>query len=241
VWVDEVDPLGRKAGEALWPDKYNEDDLERVRMSLGEYDWNALYQQRPYSRQGGMFKRDWLAVVDVMPERIVSRVRYWDKAASAGKGDFTVGVLLAKAADGMIFVEHVVRGQWSTYERDKVMERTAQADLQRVGAQVVFWQEMEPGSSGIDSAQSTAKYVLSSGIAIHSQRVTGSKETRANPWSSACEAGMVRLLRAPWNAQFVDEHAAFPNGLHDDQVDASAGAYGQIVRGGKRVARSYQG
>lgn len=54
------DALGRTPGAALWPERYNEKDLQVIRKSVGEYVWSALYQQRPQSDEGGKIKREWL-------------------------------------------------------------------------------------------------------------------------------------------------------------------------------------
>jgi phage terminase large subunit-like protein len=40
------------------------------------------------------------------------------------------------------------------------------------------------------------------------------------------------MLRGEWNAALLDELAAFPNGQHDDQVDACAGAFNGLTIGG---------
>jgi predicted phage terminase large subunit-like protein len=51
----------------------------------------------------------------------------------------------------------------------------------------------------------------------------GGKVARAAAVSPLIEAGNVYLphpLYAPWVNDFIEEGAAFPNGAHDDQVDA---------------------
>jgi predicted phage terminase large subunit-like protein len=64
-----------------------------------------------------------------------------------------------------------------------------------------------------------------SGYAFRGHRTTGSKEVRANPLSAAAENGNVKLLRASWNRDFLNELEAFPLGAHDDQVGATSGAF----------------
>jgi predicted phage terminase large subunit-like protein len=232
VWIDEKDPLGRRAGEALWEAKYNEEDLKRIQVNIGEYDWSALYQQRPYLRLGGFFQRDWFAIVEAPPkaEEIRQRVRYWDKAGTTG-GDFTAGVLMSVTHDDIYTVEHVARGQWSPGERDAVMLKTAREDAKRPGAATMIWQFKDPGSAGLDSAQATNRMFAKKGFAAYFETVTGSKEVRSGPWSSMCQGGGVRLVRGGWNAAYIEEHVAFPRGKFDDQVDASDGAFGKLVSG----------
>lgn len=42
-----TDAIGRKKGEALCPDRYNEQDLAKIRGGSSEKVWYSLYQQRP--------------------------------------------------------------------------------------------------------------------------------------------------------------------------------------------------
>jgi predicted phage terminase large subunit-like protein len=60
----------------------------------------------------------------------------------------------------------------------------------------------------------------------------GSKEARASAVSPFVEAGAVHLPApelAPWVVGFVEEHAAFPNSAHDDQVDATSQALNRLL------------
>jgi predicted phage terminase large subunit-like protein len=230
VWEEKEDPLGRKEGQALWPEKYDEGDLGRIEANVGPYDFQALYQQRPFARQGRMFKRDWFVTANEPPtaNTIVERVRFWDKAGTEGGGAFTCGVLMCRTTEGQIYVEHVERGQWETYERDERIVATGQSDRQRPGPTTIIWHEREPGSAGEDSAKSLAAKLARAGLTNYFELPTGSKEVRAGPWSSACMAGIVRLVNGGWNKAFIEEHVAFPKGRYKDQVDASSGAYGKV-------------
>jgi hypothetical protein len=55
-------------------------------------------------------------------------------------------------------------------------------------------------------------------------RISGDKVARAGPFSAAAERGHVYVVEARWNQPFFDELEAFPEGDHDDQVDAVSGA-----------------
>jgi hypothetical protein len=43
------------------------------------------------------------------------------------------------------------------------------------------------------------------------------------------EAGNVALVPGPWNGAFLDELSTFPQGAHDDQVDAASLAFSQLT------------
>jgi predicted phage terminase large subunit-like protein len=228
------DPLGREPGAALWPGRFDVDDLARIRRVLGTASYTALYQQRPMPAEGGMFRRDWFEVVQAAPAT-ARRVRYWDKAGTEGDGDYTAGVLMAVDGDGVYYVCDVARGQWSALQRERVIRQTAERD----GAAVPVWVEQEPGSGGKESAQATIRALA--GFTVRAERVTGDKATRAMPLAAQCEARNVKLVRGAWNGAFLDELTVFPQGKHDDQVDALSGAFAKLARPQPRAGFSYQG
>ena len=222
--AEKDDPLGRSVGDALCPDRYPREELLKIRTVQGGRSFSALYQQEPQEQEGDIFKRSWFGYERELPTGC-RYVRYWDRAATADGGDFTAGVLMAKTPDFYVVVD-VVRGQWSTYERDKKIRQTAEIDYQKYG-NVRIVGEQEPGSSGVDAARAFVR--LLDGFSVTVDRVTGDKATRAEPLASQCEAGSVRLMVGAWNEEFLDELCSFPNGAHDDQVDGASGAYNKLV------------
>lgn len=216
------DLLGRALGEPLCADRFDRTALADIRATLGTWAYTALYQQRPMPAGGGMFKREWLPIVEAAPAQ-GRRVRYYDKAGTPGGGDYSVGVLLSRTADGVFYIEHVVRGQWSALERERILRQTAELD----GPSVAIWLEQEPGSGGKESAEASVRSL--SGFTVHAEPVTGAKDVRAAPFAAQCEAGNVRLVRGAWNGAFIDELLSFPSGAHDDQVDAAAGAFNKLA------------
>jgi predicted phage terminase large subunit-like protein len=221
------DPLNRHAGDPLCPQRYGKETLESIRRDVGSLAWAAQYQGVPRLAEGNRFKRQWFPIVEASPGS-GQRVRYWDQAATSGGGCYTAGVLMCRGSDRIFYIEDVVRGQWSAADRDKVMKQTAELDLQKYGyGNVRIWVEEEPGSGGKESAQ--AKIQLLAGHVVHAEKVTGSKEVRADPLAAQAEAGNVRLVRGVWNAAYLEEMASFPNGRYSDQVDASSGAFNKLA------------
>ena len=55
--AEEDDALGRAEGEALWPGRYDQRQLEAIRQAQLPRYWSALYQQRPSPAEGFLFKR----------------------------------------------------------------------------------------------------------------------------------------------------------------------------------------
>lgn len=216
-----LEPDERKPGEALCQERYPLTKLNVIKARIGAYYWGALYQQRPAPREGNMFKRAWFGIVDAIPAEAI-QVRFWDKAASDGKGDYTVGVKMA-CANGIYYIVDVIRGQWSSGERDKVIRQTAILD----GRDVTQYAEEEPGSSGKDAGLAFVNLLV--GFSAKAIRSTGDKVTRADPLASQAEVGNVKLVKGVWNRAFLEEITSFPTGAHDDQVDGASGAFNQVV------------
>ena len=177
-------------------------------------------QQRPSPRGGGMFKIDKFELIDRFnPDQVLRSVRYWDKAGTQGGGAFTAGVLIHRMRDKSYVVADVVHGQWSSGIREQRIKQVAELD----GSKVRIWVEQEPGSGGKESAESTIRNLT--GYTARADRVTGSKEVRAEPYAAQVEIGNVSILNRQWTKVFLQEHESFPVGKRKDQVDAAAGAF----------------
>jgi predicted phage terminase large subunit-like protein len=222
------DPLGRRPGAPLCPQRYSRQALLKLAPggaeAVGTQVWNAEYQGVPRAPEGNLFKRTWFRLVPEIP-RQGRFVRYWDKAGTQGDGDYTVGLLMCEH-EGLYYVVDIIRGQWSALRRKKVMKQVAELDAMRYG-HVTIWVEQEPGSGGKESAEMTVQDLA--GYSIHIERSTHSKVVRSEPFRAQCEAGNVYLKRARWNGTYIDELIAFPNGTNDDQVDTSSGAFNKLA------------
>jgi predicted phage terminase large subunit-like protein len=227
--AEDNDPLGREPGQPLWPARYGLKRLDEIKFTLGPYGWSSLYQQHPTPPEGNTIKRQWLEhLVDQVP-RDLYRVRYLDKAGTEGAGAYTVGVLCAyDQATGLFYIEDVIRGQWEFNQREAIIKSTAQMDRQQYGAGgVLILIEKEGGSGGKESAQRTIQGLR--GFAIEADTPTGSKDTRMIPFATTASNGLVRLKRAPWNDDYVDELIAIPFGKYRDQGDCTSGAHNKLV------------
>lgn len=217
-----IHPDWREPGQALCAERYPIERLTRMRRRIGEFFFGALFQQRPRPRDGGMFSGS-PDFVEAVPAG-ATRVRYWDKAGAApGKGDYTVGVLLAHL-DGITYIEDVERGQWPAAERNKKIRETAELD--RARGKVTHWIEQPPG---LAKEATDAVITLLQGFAAYADPVKGDKAERAEPFAAQWQAGNVKLVRGPWNRAYLEELRAFPTGKHDDQVDGSSGGYNKLA------------
>lgn len=220
----EADP--RPPGAALCPERYSVERLRTTRRRIGEFWYSALYDQTPRPREGNMFKAGKVAFVDAPPAADVLRVRGWDIGATAGSGDYTTGVLMWRTEDGRYGVDDVVRGQWGTDERDRIIRETAERDAAR-GYHVLHLLPQDPGAAGKSQALAFVRNL--DGFWAETESESGDKETRADPLSSQWNAGNVTLVRGPWNEPYLDEMLAFPQGKYDDQTDGSSKAFNRLA------------
>lgn len=193
------------------------DPLTRAQLKNG--DWLAR------ASAGLFFKRGWFEFVDAAPAN-GKRIRYWDRAATeegaGGDPDWTVGVKLCITPDKLVYVEDVVRFRGNPNHVENAIRSTAELD----GKAVPIGIEQDPGSAGKFEA---AYYVKAlAGWTVRAYPATKAKVERAGPISSQATAGNVKIVRARWNDAFVAELEQFPEGNHDDQVDALSGAYSAL-------------
>ena len=178
---------------------------------------------------GTMFDRTTFVVIDpseVPQVHSSSRaVRFWDLAAtepsaSYSDPDWTVGTLML-FDQGVSYILDVKKARVKNEKVENLIRQTAIED----GPTVSVRMEQEPGSSGKALIDNYARYVLS-GYDFAGIRSTGDKETRARPFAAAVANGNVRIVRASWLTDWLDEFSGFPEACnHDDQVDSAVGAF----------------
>lgn len=224
------DPLGRKPGEALWPERYPLKALMKIKAALGSYWWEAMYQQDPKASMSGADLGDKLKVIseDALPHYTnLKFMRSWDLAATDADGDWSAGPKMAlEKSSGKIFILGMDRFQKSAGGVEIAVRVAAAAD----GYGVPIWLEQEPGSAGKSLMEHYATEVLN-GWSMKAEKPTGPIEVRAQPFMAAVERGGVYMVKGPWNKKLVDEINAFPDGDNDDQVSALALGYHKLMKG----------
>jgi predicted phage terminase large subunit-like protein len=229
--IAERDERYRRRSEALFPELKPLSFLLERKKELTEASWQSLYQQHPITVGGGIFPVEKLTTLSVFDRsNILKSCRYWDKGGTEGGGAYTCGVLMHMTKDKSFIIEHVVRGQWSALEREEKIKYWAGQDRGKLrpGSYEVGV-EQEPGSGGKESAEATLRNLA--GFKCFADRVTGSKEVRAEPFAAQVQAGNVRLVAGTWHYELLDEMESFPNGRYRDQCDACSGAFNRLVSG----------
>ena len=230
VWTTSIgwcDPR-TELGELLWPQRFPASALAELKLRLGSYGAAGQLQQRPAPAEGGRLKRAWWRYWLEPPARFDEQLQSWDMAFKAGDGsDYVVGQVWGR------------RGA-DCYLLDQVRDRMdLPATLQAVRALSVKWpgavtKLVEDSANGPAVIQ-TLRHELPGLIAVNPE---GGKLTRVAAISPAVEAGNVYLpdpARAAWVGDLVNECAAFPNGAHDDQVDALSQALLRLALGASEV------
>lgn len=231
--AEENDALGRAVGEPLWPELRGADWLQEKREELGAYGFASLLQGRPRPREGGMFKWTWWQLIEDVPA-VGPMIRYWDLAGTEPKGkghdpDYSAGVLGCRMPDKRTAFVDVSRFRKSIHERDAELERICREDLSKYRGRVKWWIETEAGIAGEERTAALVRRLQAIGMSVSTEHPTGKKIHRAEPLASKAEAGNVVLCPGDWREAFRAEASDFPNGKHDDQIDAAAGCDAKLL------------
>lgn len=227
-----IDPLGRKLGQYMTSARgRTRQQWEARKLTLGTRAWNALCQGRPAPAEGGIFRREWWRtyttprwLTDEHGARWVkdgTLVQSWDLAfKGTDHSDWVVGQIWQTEGANTWLLDQV-RGRWSfTQTREQIIELSKKWPQ----ATAKYVEDKANGPAIIDALSATMPGL----IPVNPQ---GGKEARANAVTPLVEAGNVHLpdrSLAPWVEPLLEELAAFPNGAHDDQVDALTQALSQI-------------
>ncbi len=230
-------------GEVLWP-KWGQPWLREKRTELGSYGYAGQYQQRPAPAEGGILKRDWWRYHD--PDGPLPHfeeiVQSWDMAFTDTDGsDYVVGQAWGRFT-GEKYLLHQVRARIEfTDTVHAVRELTAwvEENFPKHRSHAKLVEDKANGPAVI----STLRREIPGLIAVPPR---GDKVARARAVAPELESGNVYLpghpsadgrgydrARTPaWVQGLVDECASFPNGAHDDQVDALTQALLRLAGGG---------
>jgi predicted phage terminase large subunit-like protein len=228
ICVDEEnDALGRSLGESHWPEFFPVGNLEAIKKSIGERDFNALYQGQPAGDAGAIFKEHWLETFDKQQKYsyIYATIDTAYKAESMN--DFTAICVWGLAKDKTLKLVHVV------------MERMEFPDLQKLIPKIIKqWKircvYIEGRANGVPLIQS-----LKTSLAIQIKELVPSKDKvlRANSVAPLVEEGVVSLYENIPNLQDrINELTSFPFIKNDDFVDAfvyGVTVYRDELMGGK--------
>lgn len=227
IEAEDDDPLGRSPGEPLCPELGKDAAwLDTFKASYvgdplgGARAWAALYQCSPRVEGGNLIHRDWW--------------RFYNPDEIKSFASMLVSVDAAfKDGDKNDFVSIQVWGKrWQDYfllyNQTAHMNFPATVEAIRTirvlypNAKMVLIEDKANGSAIIQTLQREMWCVP--------VQPKGGKVARVNAVAAAIESGHVFLPDgAPWVPAFLDEFSVFPDGAHDDQVDACSQALMRLI------------
>jgi len=200
------------------------DPITRAQRRWG--DWNA-------SLEGALFKFEWFqnyCDIAAVPFEC-SRMRFWDLAGTEAKKkstnpDWTVGVRVAMAPNGIWYIEDVRRDRLSPLRVEELVSATAKLD----GRNCRIRMEQEPGASGKTVIAQYLRQLV--GYDFAGICASGPKYVRWRPFAAQAEGGNVTLVNGPWNHEWLQEICSVTQTMeheHDDQADATSGAFNTLA------------
>ena len=213
--AEENDPLGRKEGEALWPEYYSKKKLESIKKIVGSYEWNSQFQQHPVSREGGIVKHDWLK--HYKPKEIPEFQRMvisWDTAFKDSEiSDPTAATVWGISENGYYLLDVLnKRMEFTELKRRCIQLYTIH------NAQAVLIEDRASGQSLIQEMKMSSRMPI---IPMSTDNVN--KVIRFDAVAPLFEAGKVFLPEdAHWLAEYEYQITNFPSTEHDDMVDSTS-------------------
>jgi len=226
----------QETSELLWPERFGPPEIESLKVSLGSYAAAGQLQQRPSPAGGGILKRHWFrfwqpagqnlppvivrlqdgtqsSIMPVNVSRIDELIQSWDCAfKDLATSDYVVGQVWGRVGAAYLLLDQV-RGRLDYPSTVKAV-----VELSRKWPMCIakLIEDKANGSAVIQMLTGR----ISGLLPVNPE---GGKVARAAAASPLIEAGNIYLPHpqyAPWVSDFIEECAAFPNGAHDDQVDA---------------------
>ena len=220
--IAEQDEKFRKKGDPLHPERYSLEQLEAIRATQDPWMWSALYQQAPTMEEGDYFKREDLEFYE--DGELPTRLTYystWDFAISKKeRADWTVGITAGVDQYGDLWLVDLKRGHWDAFEIvDEILDAWISYPIEVMGG--------EKGQIALalgpyleHEAEARQMYDFAMEPLSTGNR---DKVQRARSIQGMVRKRKVRIPKsAPWRKELVAELTAFPNGEHDDIVDALA-------------------
>lgn len=210
----------RNKGDALWPERFPLDDLTRVKASIGEYQFSALYQQSPRSGGGTewpdeYFSRDiWF---DDWPNTITLKTIGVDpsKGRDGKHGDYSAIVRLGRDRDGILYCQADLARRNSEEIVGTVLESQQSFKADAIAIESNQFQEL--------LAVQVKERALAAGMPMPVMQIvnTVSKTIRIRRLGPYISQGSIRFKAGcPSTKLLVQQLRDFPTSDHDDGPDA---------------------
>lgn len=217
------EPDWREPGEALCPERYPIEQLQKTRGTMAARWWQALYQQQPTVAGGNLFQRDWFRYYDpaqIDQSQIVRTIASLDCTFKGNSGSDYVALTVWNQTPAGMYLRDVVNQRLGFIDTIAML----QAIWRRWQFSELLVEDAANGPAVIDTLGRE-----SSGYLIRAVRPLGGKEARANAAAPWYEQGRVwHPSGAAWLQTYEDQLLGFPGAAHDDMVDATTQALNYV-------------
>ena len=205
----------------MHPDREPLEVLDRIRRTIGEYNFAGQYQQSPAPLGGGQVKAEWFkryAEKD-RPERFDRIVQSWDTANKATElSDFAVCTSWGVRGKHLFLL-----GLFRRRLEYPALKRAVREQQSLFGANEVLIEDKASGTQLIQELIADGCY------GVTRYQPTCDKIMRLNAQTAMIDNGFVYIPEtAPWLDEYLHELTVFPNGKHDDQVDFDRSVLGLV-------------
>jgi predicted phage terminase large subunit-like protein len=209
---NEHDPLKRKPFETLAPDRQPWSELMSIKETLGR-DYNALYLLEPSADEGNIFNPTDFIEYEQLPTTSYT-AQSWDTAfKEKQENDFSCMIEAKVAKDGY-YLTGYKKGKWAIDGLKFEVQDAAKLNCPNA----LLIEDAASGQSIIQSIKTSSEHPI---IGISPRKYGKDKVERAHNANDGLRAGLWHIPKyAPWKTEFLESLKQFPNGLHDDDVDA---------------------
>ena len=210
----EQDPLRRKVGEWLWPEYFTK---ELVDERMANPKASGIEQQEPTPLKGGFFQAGWFPQYQKLPEGCRIYCSSDHAVSEAESADNTCMIPAAYDGRSIYILPDVV---WARLGSKAAVEKMLH--LIKTRKPIYWWAEKGHISRSIGPFLQDRMIDEHSFASIVEVTPVKDKMTRAQSIQGMMSMGLVKWPEAPWFARAKHELMTFPNGKHDDFIDALA-------------------
>ncbi|PZP38462.1 MAG: terminase [Pseudomonas fluorescens] len=208
--------VGRQAGEALHPAREPLELLRQLEKDMTPFVFSTQYQQMPIQPGGNIIRTEWFGRYDHLPPlQDCTIYQSWDTAFKDGAANDYSACITWLHHEGHYYILDVYRAKlgYPQLKEAVLAQRKKWTGYCPLPPSVL----MEDAAAGISLIQDLKRQ----SVPVKAVPVKGSKEQRAYECSLLIHGGHIHLpVEATWLKELLIETEAFPNGRHDDQVDA---------------------